>query len=113
MSRLGAQTFTHADTAATRYQDPFDDYKKRHAKKLAKRAEGSKPGEQKEKEKDDVNWFGLKVGSSNAAFGTGDSGTGGVGKYLNLKRPVEASPAPATESSLKKRKTGFGDFSGW
>ncbi|TEB39030.1 peptidylprolyl isomerase-like protein 2 [Coprinellus micaceus] len=97
------------------YQDPFEDYKTRHAKKLARRAEGTKINEAAEKEKDDVNWFGLKVGSNNAAFGTGEAGSGGVGKYLsNLKRPVETPAAlSAADSSHKKRKVGFGDFSGW
>ena len=98
-----------------RYQDPFEDYKTRHAKKLARRAEGTKMDEVAEKEKDDVNWFGLKVGSNSAAFGTGEAGGGGVGKYMsNLKRPVETPAAPmAADSSQKKRKLGFGDFTGW
>ncbi|KAF6766522.1 peptidylprolyl isomerase-like protein 2 [Ephemerocybe angulata] len=97
------------------YQDPFEDYKTRHAKKLARRVEGGKPGAtaQPEKEKDDVNWFGLKVGSNNAAFGTGETGGGGVGKYLSLKRSADASAASGTADGSKKRKTGFGDFSGW
>lgn len=99
-----------------RYQDPFEEYKTRHAKKLARRAEGDKAdAAAAEKKKDDVNWFGLKVGSNSAAFGTGESGGGGVGKYLSsLKRPVETPPAAsAAETSHKKRKVGFGDFSGW
>lgn len=64
-----------------------------------------------------MNWFGSKVGAGQkpaASTGVG----GGVGKYLNLKRPLEASaPAnpPPHENDKKKRKvaTGFGDFSGW
>lgn len=96
----------------SRYQDPFEDYKTRHAKKLARRAEATKP-EAAPEQKDDVNWFGLKVGSNSAAFGTGDTG-GGVGKYLNLKRPAETPVATsALGESQKKRKLGFGDFSGW
>ncbi|KAJ2921555.1 hypothetical protein H1R20_g15541, partial [Candolleomyces eurysporus] len=94
------------------YQDPFEDYKTRHAKKLARRAETSKP-EAAPEQKDDVNWFGLKVGSNSAAFGTGETG-GGVGKYLNLKRPAETTGAvSAPGETQKKRKLGFGDFSGW
>ncbi|KAJ2919248.1 hypothetical protein MD484_g1125, partial [Candolleomyces efflorescens] len=95
------------------YQDPFEDYKTRHAKKLARRAEATMPEAAPEQKKDDVNWFGLKVGSSSAAFGTGDTG-GGVGKYLNLKRPAETPvAASAPGEPQKKRKLGFGDFSGW
>ena len=73
--------------------------------------------EAEEKAKDDVNWFGVKVGTDKA--GNGPAG-GGIGKYLNLnanaKRPVEAvansSPAPPEENK-KKRRIGFGDFEGW
>ena len=65
------------------------------------------------KEGDDINWFGLKVGTGSAAFGGGAAG--GVGKYLNSKRPLEGSGTTrgggATEA--KKRKIGFGEFEGW
>ncbi|KAF8973695.1 cyclophilin-like domain-containing protein [Flammula alnicola] len=97
------------------YQDPFEEYKKRLAKKLAKRAESDKPSAPKAvEEKDDVNWFGVKIGSDNAAvdFG-GGAGSGGVGKYLNLKRPQEAVVTKGVEETKKKRKIGFGDFEGW
>lgn len=95
------------------YQDPFDDYKKRLAKKLAKRAEAeqnlNRQPEQKKKEGDDINWFGLKVGlESNDSIGGG----GGVGKYLSLKRPASAvAGGGALPEEGKKRKLGFGDFS--
>ncbi|KDR85314.1 hypothetical protein GALMADRAFT_234107 [Galerina marginata CBS 339.88] len=97
------------------YQDPFDDYKKRLANKLAKRAEGAKSdAAQKEVKKDDVNWFGTKIGTSTAALEFGGTGQGGVGKYLGLKRPNTAIVgAAASEEAKKKRKTGFGDFEGW
>ncbi|KAL0951346.1 hypothetical protein HGRIS_008050 [Hohenbuehelia grisea] len=98
------------------YQDPFDDYKKRLAKKLARKAEaergGDKPAEKKQG--DDINWFGVKVGESTPAPGAAG---GGVGKYLNLagtKRTLETTrPAPAADDSKKKRKIGFGEFDGW
>lgn len=64
-----------------------------------------------EKKKDDVNWFGVKIGSGNFALNGGEADSGGVGKYLNLKRPQEGSSAG--EESKKKRKLGFGDFEGW
>ncbi|KAF9455032.1 peptidylprolyl isomerase-like protein 2 [Macrolepiota fuliginosa MF-IS2] len=104
------------------YQDPFDEYKKRHAKKLARQAAAESDGQEKdEKQKDDVNWFGLKVGSGGVAFGTGESGTGGVGKYLNLntlKRPQSEISTPTngtvmSEEPKKKRKLGFGNFEAW
>lgn len=69
--------------------------------------------EAEEKAKDDVNWFGVKVGTDKAASAVG----GGIGKYLNVnaKRPIEAVPsspsAPLEEG--KKRRIGFGNFEGW
>lgn len=101
------------------FQDPFEAYKTRLAKKLAKRAEAedpSKPNNSAEKKKgDDINWFGVKVGTGNAAFGVGASG--GVGKYLNSKRPLDSVRSPAVPDGgpdAKKRKTiGFGEFEGW
>ena len=75
--------------------------------------------EAEEKAKDDINWFGVKVGSDKS--GPGAVG-GGIGKYLNLngnaKRPLNTiaspSPAPAApEEPKKKRRIGFGDFEGW
>lgn len=105
------------------YQDPFEDYKERLAKKLAKRAEAdSNPEANKPPEKKpghDMNWFGVKVGTeAQPAIAAG----GGVGKYLNIKannkRPLSAaSPAPeadiGVEEGKKKRRLGFGDFEGW
>ncbi|KAH9486632.1 Peptidyl-prolyl cis-trans isomerase-like 2 [Psilocybe cubensis] len=98
------------------YQDPFEEYKTRLAKKLAKRAESTKPGITSPSDtKEDVNWFGTKIGSDGNTldFG-GNSGAGsGVGKYLNLKRPPSAVITSRDEDSKKKRKIGFGDFEGW
>lgn len=108
-------THTHTlnHVVQLRYQDPFEDYKTRLAKKLAKRAEAEQNPAQKQKstdrkEGDDINWFGVKVGTGNSAF-VSDNGSGAVGKYLNLKRPLVGS----AEDAKKKRKTGFGDFDGW
>ncbi|KAF8912974.1 cyclophilin-like domain-containing protein [Gymnopilus junonius] len=96
------------------YQDPFEDYKKRLAKKLAKRAEASSAdATRKEEKKDDVNWFGTKIGAENRSFSFGATGSSGIGKYLNVKRPqvdvIDAGP----DEPKKKRKIGFGDFEGW
>lgn len=101
-----------------RYQDPFEDYKNRLAKKLAKRAEADQNAKSEKrsgkKDGDDVNWFGVKVGTNNSTFGADATG-GSVGKYLNLKRPVEGSPAGGVnfQEGKKKRKIGFGDFEKW
>ncbi|PIL31651.1 hypothetical protein GSI_06353 [Ganoderma sinense ZZ0214-1] len=98
------------------YQDPFDDYKRREERKRARKAENqvTRTKEAEEKAKDDINWFGVKVGTDRTANATG----GGVGKYLNInaKRTMEVvSPSPSTplEEGKKKRRIGFGDFEGW
>ncbi len=94
------------------YQDPFQDYKVRLAKKLAKKAEaqssaGTQQATAEKKAGDGMNWFGVKLGAESALdTTTGRSGAGGVGKYLNLKRPTQ----PATAEPVKKRKLGFGEF---
>ncbi|KAI0375306.1 cyclophilin-like protein [Pilatotrama ljubarskyi] len=102
------------------YQDPFEEYKQREQRKRERKAETqqTRAKEAEEKAKDDINWFGVKVGQEKAAGAVG----GGVGKYLNLnanaKRPLEVSadastpPAPPEEGK-KKRRIGFGDFEGW
>jgi len=99
------------------HQDPFEDYKVRLAKKLAKKAEaqssaGTQQATAEKKAGDGMNWFGVKLGAESAldatTTGTGGSGVGGVGKYLNLKRPTEAAGAIA--EPVKKRKLGFGEF---
>ncbi|KAG6862412.1 hypothetical protein C0995_011852 [Termitomyces sp. Mi166 len=95
------------------YQDPFDDYKKRLANKLAKKAQSKEvnKGDSLEKrEGNEINWFGVKVGSD----GPSATESGGVGKYLNLKRPqITMTSSGVADEPRKKRKTGFGDFSGW
>lgn len=95
------------------YQDPFEEYKARLAKKLARKAQANtavpEEGQKQGSIDNDVNWFGVRVGTGSSAFGSDDVG-GAVGKYLSVKRPL----VPALESdSKKKRKTGFGDFDGW
>ncbi|KAG8976973.1 Peptidyl-prolyl cis-trans isomerase cyp8, partial [Tulasnella sp. 427] len=106
------------------YQDPFEDYKKRVANKIQKQADslsGSKAGQSGEKAKDQVNWFGEKIGASKS---TGLTSGGGVGKYLKSGGPPP--PASSTvgkrgageigsgvDDKKKKRKMGFGDFESW
>lgn len=111
------------------YQDPFDDYKKRLAKKLARQAEAEQgiiPVKEKDK-KEDMNWFGVKLATGDSILKKGSEG--GVGKYLDLKRPRENTAAVVNgtngmngtrtvaaveEDDLKKRrKIGFGSFDTW
>jgi hypothetical protein len=56
-----------------------------------------------------MNWFGVKLGAESTISTTREgSGLGGVGKYLNLKRPAQPTAAPMEPP--KKRKLGFGEF---
>ncbi|KAG8883640.1 Peptidyl-prolyl cis-trans isomerase cyp8, partial [Tulasnella sp. 403] len=101
------------------YQDPFEDYKKRLAKKLEKQAAG--PTDAKPTRADDVNWFGEKIGKVGSATSAGSGGS--VGKYLGAAPtgPLKRSAAPSitattdnvSEDKKKKRKLGFGDFDSW
>ncbi|KAG6832309.1 hypothetical protein H0H92_003542 [Tricholoma furcatifolium] len=97
------------------YQDPFDDYKKRLANKLAKKAQTNQGGKDistEKKDGDEINWFGVKVGAGTVPPENATASSG-VGKYLNLKRPQDNLASGGVDDSRKKRKTGFGDFSGW
>ncbi|KAF7320082.1 Cyclophilin-type peptidyl-prolyl cis-trans isomerase [Mycena kentingensis (nom. inval.)] len=97
------------------YQDPFQDYKDRLAKKLARKKEaesgvGTSAAQQK-KSGDDMNAFGVKLGSGDAFFGAAREG--GVGKYLNLKRPQAAVAEQGGGEKKKQRTAGFGSFDNW
>ncbi len=105
-----ASLTTMLKETCTSYQDPFEEYKNRRAKKLAKRAEAEQPDKTEVDKRDDMNWFGEKLGSQDTIFGS-DTGSS-VGKYLSLKRPSEPVASAETEAK-KKRKLGFGNFEGW
>jgi len=94
------------------YKDPFEEYKQRLAKKLAHKTEQSNPSSapKDNRKTDDINWFGVKVGNTDQPT-TGTVATGGVGKYINLKRPLETTAVP--DDRKKQRKLGFGDFDQW
>lgn len=97
-----------------RYQDPFEEYKTRLARKLAHQTElASKPKETQQKDvTNDMNWFGMKLGSNTSAVLGADGGE--VGKYLDLKRPRQSLSTLDGPQEKKKQKTlGFGDFSSW
>jgi peptidyl-prolyl cis-trans isomerase-like protein 2 len=101
------------------HQDPFEAYKTRLARKLARRAE-AQDDSKKQPDKtqgDDINWFGVKVGTGDSAFGGGAVGVG-VGKYLSVKRPLDqVTPGVQVndvgDDAKKKRKIGFGNFDSW
>jgi len=99
------------------HQDPFEVYKTRLARKLARRAE-AQDNSNKPPEKtpgDDINWFGVKVGTGDSAF-VGGSASTGVGKYLGVKRSLDqATPSIPNvgDDAKKKRKIGFGNFDSW
>lgn len=96
-----------------RYQDPFEEYKKRLANKLAKRAASDQAQERHQtgkKDNDDINWFGVKVGSENP---TTETTSGAVGKYLTKRPRTDPETTNGVDDSKKKRKIGFGNFDGW
>ncbi|KAL5535646.1 CYP8 [Sanghuangporus sanghuang] len=104
------------------YQDPFEEYRTRLKKKLERKAEAERGGDsatgnlKEKKDDDDVNWFGVKLGlHKQVGAGLNGSAASGVGKYLNLKRPLETSSSVAVEDDegKKKRKIGFGNFDSW
>ncbi|KAG9037972.1 Peptidyl-prolyl cis-trans isomerase cyp8 [Tulasnella sp. JGI-2019a] len=118
------------------YQDPFEDYKKRLAKKQAAvedlssaTASGTaaKSGKAGAKPEDDVNWFGEKIGRGAAVATAPRNATSvgaGVGKYLNVGAPAMATmtaagvkrpmpPVSLGQETKKKKKLGFGDFDSW
>lgn len=122
-----------------RHADPFQDYKERLARRLRAKGELASdvslasgidtPGansKRKATERDDVNWFGVKLDkdkdqNADSAKGSG----GGVGKYLaspavagaGTKRPAEpalgAIGIADDDGGKKKRKLGFGNFDSW
>ena len=117
--------------SSCRYADPFEDYKQRLARKLqansldAKSSTLSLPstslkpeGGGSKKDKDDLNWFGVKLGSEPITESA--SSVGGVGKYLNIQTSTatikrngdESTPVP-DEAPKKRRKLGFGNFDNW
>ena len=100
------------DRLCLSYQDPFEDYKSRLAKKLAKKAEAEESANAPKvtEKKDDMNWFGMKLGAELSNGFNVDGDSVGVGRYLSLKRPAPAATNGTLEETGKKRKLGFGSF---
>ena len=104
------------------FQDPFDDYKKRLAKRLEEKAKD--PSQKGAKDKnakgdDTVNWFGEKIGAAKTTpmSGPGASNGSGVGKYLNVNAKRPASGLSAVDNvqpgTKKPKQMGFGNFDAW
>ncbi|EUC56374.1 peptidyl-prolyl cis-trans isomerase, cyclophilin-type protein [Rhizoctonia solani AG-3 Rhs1AP] len=92
------------------YQDPFEEYKARLARKLEHQSQSADPKKRRaETLEDSMTWFGQKVGEQPKA----DVGQGGVGKYLKLDAPVSAPKSAGGDAGKKKRKLGFGNFDNW
>ncbi|KAL5641827.1 hypothetical protein ACGC1H_002050 [Rhizoctonia solani] len=92
------------------YQDPFEEYKARLARKLEHQSQSADPKKRRaETLEDSMTWFGQKVGEQPKA----EVGQGGVGKYLKLDAPASAPKNTGGDAGKKKRKLGFGNFDNW
>ncbi|KAG8699225.1 Peptidyl-prolyl cis-trans isomerase cyp8, partial [Ceratobasidium sp. 423] len=92
------------------YQDPFEEYKARLARKLEHQSQSADPKKRRaETLEDSMTWFGQKVGEEQK----GGVGEGGVGKYLKLNAPAGVAKGAPAEAGKKKRKLGFGNFDNW
>ncbi|ORY78083.1 cyclophilin-like domain-containing protein [Leucosporidium creatinivorum] len=112
------------------FADPYDTYKKRLEKRLTREAEeranaGLKKLKKEERDKDRTTWFGTDLAKgSPSAIEAQAAKAGGVGKYLagagagagavKRKEPEgDLAGAVMGGAEKKKKKGGFGDFSGW
>ncbi|KAF8307178.1 cyclophilin-like protein [Clavulina sp. PMI_390] len=120
------------------YQDPFQDYKQKLAKRLQAKGQlsqdgggltrgisvdsssaGAQSNSKKRKERDDVNWFGVKLGKDkdSSSAGSGAASGSGVGKYLSggaaAAGAKKAEDLSGADDAKKKRKLGFGNFDSW
>jgi peptidyl-prolyl cis-trans isomerase-like protein 2 len=121
------------------FTDPFEAYKERLQKRLARErdaadVDGAKRQAREAREQDRTTWTGLALGEKQSrkvpdkpaslASAAAPAKAPGVGKYLgaatapSAKRQAEAPLADAAADEAggkKKRKAagGFGDFSGW
>lgn len=107
--------YSHSNPFEFSYQDPFEEYKTRQEKRRARKAQAEEEARTgikvvKKDDTDGMNWFGTKLGETDASKGAVG---GGVGKYLSLKRPLDAASGAAEDDGQKKRKVGFGNFEGW
>lgn len=107
-------------------QDPFEDFKKKLAEKLARRdqseeAQRKRAEKQAAREKDRTTWLGTHLGDKSESTAQRDerkrkADEAGVGKYLNAassaKKPA-AAPIEFGGEKKKRKPGGFGDFSGW
>jgi len=114
------------------YKDPFDEFKTKLAKKLAREQQDRdsasvKAKAKEEREKDRTTWFGTNLGEKGAATtGKRDIGSTMVGRYLDgpgTKGTAAAESIEAPEDffaeaggpakKVKRQGGSFGNFSGW
>jgi peptidyl-prolyl cis-trans isomerase-like protein 2 len=105
-------------------QDPFEDYRKRLAAKLAKHdtseaALAARAEKRAKRENDRTTWLGTNLGEKGQKRPR-EEDVGGVGKYLaaSAKPPTTEADIPASSSfgveAKKQKKLGsFGNFSNW
>lgn len=117
------------------YKDPFDEFKTKLAKRLAREQQdrdsaSAKAKAKEERDKDRTTWFGTNLGEKGASpSNKQDVGSAIVGRYLNTeagsKRAGAAATtgseaptdffaeAPAPAKKAKRQGGDFGNFSGW
>ena len=111
------------------YKDPYEEFKTKLAKRLARDQEnrdeeGAKAKARAEREKDRTTWFGTQLGEKGVVNAKRSLDDQGIGKYLNgAGSQSQASKAKLVDDGLspevpppKKAKRpggGFGSFEGW
>lgn len=116
------------------FKDPFEDYKKRLERKLAREQElvegkDKKNKMKEERDKDKLTWFGTTLGEKEDAgkkgidLGVGKYLAGGAGVGSGAKRKgqggageeveQEIGLAPDKPSKKARKAGGFGNFEGW
>lgn len=125
--RPGGDTPTKAITitSVNVLQDPFEEYQKRLAEKLARKDQSDealkKRAVAKEKrERDRTTWLGTDLGKKGESRDAKEErkrklDDEGVGKYIAGAKPKVPKTAPVEFGVEKKKRKagGFGDFSGW
>lgn len=110
---------THVDI----FDDPFDKYKERLAKRLQREKDDLDTAGQRRKvrearEKDRLTWFGTKLDEKGADVqGLGQEAVGGVGRYLAAAtapgKRKEADETGAVDLAAKRKRKGFGNLDAW
>lgn len=125
--RPGGDTPTKAITieSITVLQDPFEEYRKRLAAKVARQdqseeAQRKRALAKEKRDKDRTTWLGTDLGAKGESKEVREARKrkledDGVGKYVAQAKPKVPATAPLEFGIEKKKRKpgGFGDFSGW